>query len=237
MIIARKCDNCQEEYNADTRELNRGNGIYCSKECSYAGRSKKTILRKEQRKPNVTCAYCGVMFYREARFQKGSKSGLFFCSRQHQGLGFSSPDIDVKSGPSATGKTRKICHTLKCNNSTRNDYCRQCTKQQIIEKWLSGDLSVTWCMTTKEPKDFIKKYLVETRGDKCEQCGFDEKAPDGRSIIQMDHIDGDYTNNLITNLKLLCPNHHAMTSTYGSKNKNGGRRYRSRNPVFVSKTQ
>jgi 5-methylcytosine-specific restriction endonuclease McrA len=39
--------------------------------------------------------------------------------------------------------------------------------------------------------------------------------------IQLEHIDGDSDNNKIENLKLLCPNCHSLTPTFGSLNKNG----------------
>ena len=46
------------------------------------------------------------------------------------------------------------------------------------------------------------------------------------SILQIHHIDGDATNNKEQNLQVLCPNHHAMTEHFGSRNKNSTRKYR-----------
>ena len=41
----------------------------------------------------------------------------------------------------------------------------------------------------------------------------------GNSIPpELDHIDGNSENNTLTNLRLLCPNCHALTSTYRGKN-------------------
>lgn len=48
----------------------------------------------------------------------------------------------------------------------------------------------------------------------------------GLSILQIHHIDGDATNNKEQNLQVLCPNHHAMTEHFGSRNKNSTRKYR-----------
>ena len=39
--------------------------------------------------------------------------------------------------------------------------------------------------------------------------------------IQLEHIDGDSDNNDLKNLKLLCPNCHSLTPTFGALNKNG----------------
>ena len=42
--------------------------------------------------------------------------------------------------------------------------------------------------------------------------------------LQLDHIDGDSDNCVPSNLRLLCPNCHTQTDTYGSKGK--GSRYK-----------
>jgi 5-methylcytosine-specific restriction endonuclease McrA len=52
----------------------------------------------------------------------------------------------------------------------------------------------------------------------CSSCGGKEwlgfKMP-----LELDHIDGNHKNNEFNNLRLLCPNCHALTSTYRGKNK------------------
>ena len=41
----------------------------------------------------------------------------------------------------------------------------------------------------------------------------------GGSIpLELDHVDGDRTNNLLCNLRLVCPNCHALTPTYRGRN-------------------
>ena len=37
--------------------------------------------------------------------------------------------------------------------------------------------------------------------------------------LSLHHIDGDRHNNVFENLQILCPNCHAQTDNYGSKNK------------------
>lgn len=71
---------------------------------------------------------------------------------------------------------------------------------------------------------WIKWYLINQFGEKCMECGWCEINKHTNNIpIELEHIDGDFTNNKIENLKLLCPNCHSLTSTYKGANKNEGR--------------
>ena len=46
--------------------------------------------------------------------------------------------------------------------------------------------------------------------------------------LEVEHIDGNYKNNVEENLTLLCPNCHALTATYKGANLNKGRKSRSK---------
>jgi hypothetical protein len=51
----------------------------------------------------------------------------------------------------------------------------------------------------------------------CSNCGQDEWL--GQKIpLELDHIDGDRQNNLLSNIRLVCPNCHALTPTYRGRN-------------------
>lgn len=51
----------------------------------------------------------------------------------------------------------------------------------------------------------------------CSCCGLSEWQSQPIPL-ELDHIDGDNLNNAIENLRLLCPNCHALTPTYRGKN-------------------
>lgn len=63
-----------------------------------------------------------------------------------------------------------------------------------------------------------RKILVEKYGYKCAECknsNWNKKE----LTLQVDHIDGNNTNDAIENLRLLCPNCHSQTDTYCKRNK------------------
>lgn len=66
----------------------------------------------------------------------------------------------------------------------------------------------------------LKKYLLEENVFQpvCTSCNLTEWLNEPIPL-ELDHIDGNNTNNEVTNLRLLCPNCHARTDTYRGKNK------------------
>jgi len=64
----------------------------------------------------------------------------------------------------------------------------------------------------------LKKRLFEEglKERKCEKCSSTEWL--GKPMpLELDHINGDSTDNRIENLRILCPNCHALTETYRGK--------------------
>jgi hypothetical protein len=58
----------------------------------------------------------------------------------------------------------------------------------------------------------------------CELCGWAQVATDGRIPVELDHINGDRTDNRIENLRIVCPNCHALQPTHRGLNKKSSRR-------------
>lgn len=68
----------------------------------------------------------------------------------------------------------------------------------------------------------LRKRLVEDHGwaDVCMIPGCPSPLPVWNGLplcLQVDHIDGDHTNNLVENLRFACPNCHTQTDTYSNK--------------------
>jgi hypothetical protein len=64
----------------------------------------------------------------------------------------------------------------------------------------------------------IKLFEQGLKEKVCESCGLTEWL--GKPIsLELDHINGNNTDNRIENLRILCPNCHAQTETYRGKNK------------------
>ena len=56
----------------------------------------------------------------------------------------------------------------------------------------------------------------------CHNCGLTEWLS-GKLLLELDHINGDNTDNRLENLRFLCPNCHSQTPTYKGKNINSGK--------------
>lgn len=115
------------------------------------------------------------------------------------------------------GNSRKFC-SHKCQ--------RDFEYKENVAAWLEGRL-VGWKGQNRSLKNFVRKWLHQTRGTACEVCFWDEKHPlDGAVLTEIDHIDGDAENCVPSNLRILCPNCHAKTSTHRARNKASSRKGR-----------
>lgn len=65
----------------------------------------------------------------------------------------------------------------------------------------------------------LKKRLIESglKEDRCELCGCSNEWNGKPIILQLDHINGNHSDNRLDNLRIVCPNCHSQTETFSNK--------------------
>jgi hypothetical protein len=79
--------------------------------------------------------------------------------------------------------------------------------------WALEDILVVNSMYTHGPR--LRQRLIKAglRKAECEECGLAERR--GRPLaLALGHINGIHTDNRLENLRILCPNCHALTDTW-----------------------
>ena len=124
---------------------------------------------------------------------------------------------------------------LVCNKKTNRKTYKYCSNkcqqayqhQEYIKKWKQGLVSGNRGIIAKNISGHIKRYLTELYGEKCILCGWSKKnLKTGKVPLEIDHIDGNADNNIEENLRLICPNCHALSSNFRNLNKGKGRSWR-----------
>lgn len=104
-----------------------------------------------------------------------------------------------KAGGNFSSMKRKLqLLNVDCSHWTGQAW----NKDQRLKDWSSYSRVVN-----------LKKHLIKDRGHACESCNLTTWLS---TVIplEVDHVDGDKTNNELDNLKLLCCNCHALTPTW-----------------------
>lgn len=125
-------------------------------------------------------------------------------------------------------KPRKNCPV--CGKEPYRSYYKYCSNacQQkyqsdlYVDKWKKGELSglqISGIVTT-----YVKRYLREKYRDKCCLCGWSKiNVKSGVVPLVADHTDGNWRNNIESNLRLICPNCDSLNPTYSGLNRGNGR--------------
>lgn len=124
-------------------------------------------------------------------------------------------------GANPTGNTRKhIRKRLQNLNISTEHFTYK--SNDLNNKKNNENIFVNTNNNVRIPgKDLKKALLKEGRDYLCagEDCQLPPNGMWGNKLmpLDVDHIDGNYKNNLIENLRFLCPNCHRLTETFGNK--------------------
>lgn len=147
----------------------------------------------------VACSNCGIL-------TKNQK----FCSKS------CSAQVTNSTHPRRNRRPLKSCAHCGKQITRYGKYCSVRCQQATatanrLALWFTGEL------TFRKVPNCVRRYLYETRGERCEECGWCRVHPvTGRIPVQIEHVDGDDTNNVLQNLKILCPSCHSLTPTWGN---------------------
>lgn len=212
------CEFCGE-VTSKTSATNRGRRWrFCSQQCATL--SQKSSSNEETR----TCLSCSQLFA-VAKLSDKKK----YCSKS----------CAAKVNNVVHTKRQKlhpdfICvdcgKTLPYNSTRKGKRCQQCYQRPKmavrIQSWLDGEWNGSK-PSTKYLSTTIRNYLLEEANYACQRCGFDTPHPDdGKTILEINHINGNGEDHRRENLEVICPNCHALTSSYRGRNVGNGR------PVF-----
>ena len=123
------------------------------------------------------------------------------------------------------------CCGTKLKKSNRSYCSNQCQQNQrysdYITSWRAGKKDGSRGVNTKNFSGHVIRYLRDKYGEKCQHCSWNVRnSVTNRVPLEIDHIDGNPDNNTEINLRLLCPNCHALTSNYRNLNYGHGRQWR-----------
>ncbi len=198
--VASLCKNCGNEFPYIKRNHYR---VFCSRLC------QASYIKEYKICENPNCRISFPVTNRSA--QNGIRK---FCSISCSAV--------VRNGNVIR---RKIPNCLHCQKSMVNKsgkkFCSPtCSAQyritSALEDWIGGKVSAS--DGDGGLGSSARNYLLKQANYTC-QCGWNTPNPIlGYPILTIDHIDGNWQNNYISNLVVLCYNCHTLTPTFGTLN-------------------
>lgn len=165
--------------------------------------------------------------------RKGAQLSCLNCGVENDSTYVTLGDLDkINKGEKPIKRTGKFC-----SNLCQHDYEWEKKKDRIIKEGIE-------CLNLKSHQGqdrILKQIIIELdphgkSGKACWHCGWEEanvyigkpkrsnRFTKNTIPTQLNHIDGNPTNQSLDNLEIVCPNCHSLHKYYGSRGKGGRKR-------------
>lgn len=105
-------------------------------------------------------------------------------------------------------KSKLQQYNIECNFNTSSIQTKD--KKTLNELLVENSSYQSAKLKERLIKEGIKK-------DVCEICGCSNEWNGKTLVLQLDHINGNHSDNRLENLRIVCPNCHSQTETFGNK--------------------
>lgn len=159
-----------------------------------------------------------------------SRSGLLFCSKAHknealklartgdmrfaklvpQHYGIPTLKRSIEECP---GCLRPYLPKTQTQKFCRSKCAQLLASRKKLAKWLEGEHDLAQS-SDGSILDWARRHMMEEVQFACTLCRWSELSANGTIPLEIDHIDGNWKNSARENLRVICPNCHALTANY-----------------------